>query len=113
MRAAEADASTPRSRYRGRAIEALDPVPTRAVREAPIHLRARLRAPKDIATDSYGDILTWRATGTEAEKRRAGRIDVFDWSGGFPNEDRGPVGPSNLAVDSDGNLYVDTLRRRP
>lgn len=57
------------------------------------------------AIDSYGDIYVANY-GSEASKGSEGVIDVFNAEGVFLTEIVDPNGPRDLAVDSEGNLYV-------
>lgn len=66
--------------------------------------------PCGAATDSYGNIyIASSAPGSEKplqEKPNEGRIDVFNASGEFLSEIDEHFQPCDLAVDSQGNLYV-------
>jgi hypothetical protein len=90
-------------------VEALDPVPDPGCPGGTHPAAGPFTAPKDIAIDSYGDIYV-ASYGNESSNGRGGRIDVFDSSGHFLTEIADPEGPSNLAVDGDGNLYVYDFR---
>jgi hypothetical protein len=72
--------------------------------------------PRAVGTDSYGDIFV--ASFGQAESGSEGRIDIFDSAGFFITEVAVPSGPKNLAVDTDGTLYVinredELLRYQP
>ncbi|MFL5898277.1 MAG: hypothetical protein ACJ76D_07420 [Solirubrobacterales bacterium] len=68
-------------------------------------------SPRSVVTDSYGNIYV-ASYGSELADRTGGRIDIFTAQGFYiagseiPDSD----GPKNLAVDSEGNLYVFDFR---
>jgi hypothetical protein len=59
--------------------------------------------PRAVATDSYGNIYV--SSFGKSESGSAGRIDIFDSHGVFISELKTP-GPTSLAIDSEGYLYV-------
>jgi hypothetical protein len=61
-------------------------------------------SPVSVKADSHGDIYVLTMRETEAAK--GGHIDIFDPTGHFISEMFIPVEIKNLAVDSQGNLYV-------
>jgi len=65
-------------------------------------------SPRSVATDSFGNIFV-ASWGNESSGGSEGRIDIFDPEGNFLTEILDPQGPRNLAVDSQGNLYVFDL----
>jgi hypothetical protein len=69
------------------------------------HPSSAFSNPAGVATDSYGNIYVASA-GPEAGLGKEGRIDVFDAKGNFITEIADAEGPSSLAIDSEGNLYV-------
>jgi hypothetical protein len=74
-------------------------------------------APTSVTTDSYGNIYV--ASFGQKSNGSEGRIDIFNSKGFYISSVPVPVGPRNLAVDSEGNLYVyvfpfnGDLRRYP
>ncbi len=56
-----------------------------------------------VTLDSHGDIYVANLANSE------GRIDVFSPEGSFITEVPDPGGPSRVAVDSEGNLYLSEL----
>jgi hypothetical protein len=93
-------------------VESVDPVPDPGC-PAGLHPPAGpFTVPKSIATDAYGDIYV-ASYGRETAYGREGRIDVFDATGNFITEVADPSGPTNLAVDGEGNLYVYDFRVPP
>lgn len=82
--------------------EALDPVPDPGCPEGS-HPPAAFAVPMAVTTDFYGNIYVSnfgkKTDGTQ------GRIDVFDPEGVFISELK-TQGPTSVAVDSEGNLYV-------
>jgi hypothetical protein len=59
--------------------------------------------PRAVITDSYGNIYV-SSFGSNSSGSQ-GRIDIFDSEGFFVSELKTP-GPTSLAIDSEGNLYV-------
>jgi hypothetical protein len=84
----------------------VDPVPDPGCPQEEEH---RFSSPRSVTTDIYGDIYV-ASFGNESEHGAEGRIDVFDSKGFFLTEIPDPNGPKNLAVDSEGNLYVFNYR---
>lgn len=63
-------------------------------------------SPSAIVVDSWGNFYV-SSYGKEVEPgKTSGRIDVFSPEGIFLTEIKDPQGPSSLALDSKGNLYV-------
>ena len=62
----------------------------------------RFKEPVSIAIDAYGN----EYVASYANDPAKGRIDIFNDEGLFITELLDPFGPSNVAVDSKGNLYV-------
>ncbi|MGN6274962.1 MAG: hypothetical protein ACTHNP_03410 [Solirubrobacterales bacterium] len=90
----------------GECIESsLDPVPDPGCAESP--RPPVFNSPRDVATDAYGDIyVASYGRESEAVNGKEGRIDIFNPQGFFISELKEEVGPKNLALDSQGNLYV-------
>jgi hypothetical protein len=65
--------------------------------------------PQSVATDSYGDIYV-ASYGNVNANGVDGRIDIFDSRGEFLTEIPDAAGPKNLAIDSEGYLYVFQFR---
>ena len=87
--------------------DALDPVEDPGCPNNPPpgpHPPSTFSNPKAVATDAYGNIYV-SSFGPEAAGGTSGRIDIFDAQGGFISE-LVVKGPSSLAVDSEGYLYV-------
>lgn len=59
-----------------------------------------------VVTDSYGDVYVASSTVGTGEAGRKGRIDVFSPAGEYLAEIKDNFRPCDLAVDSEGNLYV-------
>jgi hypothetical protein len=89
----------------------VDPVPDPGCPEGSHPPSGSFSQPHDVATDFYGNIYVasiGKATAEETE----GRIDVFDSQGFFITELADPVAaPSDLTVDSKGNLYIFAFRQ--
>jgi hypothetical protein len=81
-----------------------DPVPDPGCPEGQ-HPPKGFTSPRSITTDPSGNIYV-ASYGTDAENGKEGRIDVFDSEGFFITELLEPAGPKDIAVDSEGNLYV-------
>lgn len=62
-------------------------------------------SPRSITTDPTGNIYV-ASYGPDAQNGKEGRIDIFDPEGFFITELLEPAGPKDIAVDSDGTLYV-------
>jgi hypothetical protein len=60
--------------------------------------------PTSVVSDSYGNIYV--ASRGQVAAGTQGRIDIFDSSGFFITEIVDPAGPSSMAIDTDGVLYV-------
>ncbi len=87
-------------------VETLDPIedpgcPTTL--PAGPHPPEKFAAPKAVTTDRYGDIYV--SNFGKSETGNQGRIDIFDPDGGFISELKTP-GPTSMAIDSKGVLYV-------
>src|SRR5215211_118090 len=69
------------------------------------HPTKALQYPKGVAVDPHGNRYV-ASFGPETAEPNQGRIDIFDPEGTFITEIPDANGPSALAVDSEGNLYV-------
>ena len=69
------------------------------------HPPSAFTSPRSAVTDSHGNIYI-SSYGSDDADGAEGRIDIFDANGFFITEIAEPAGPKDLAVDSDGNLYV-------
>jgi len=69
------------------------------------HPSAAFTRPNGVATDSFGDIYV-ASFGKSTEGGKEGRIDIFNPEGFFISEFKDSHGPLQIAVDSDGNLYI-------
>lgn len=69
------------------------------------HPSKPFNSPRGITTDFYGNIFV-PSYGNEAENGKEGQIDIFDPEGFYIGSLAEPEGPKDLAVDSEGNLYV-------
>jgi hypothetical protein len=67
--------------------------------------------PSGVEVDSYGNIYVGSVGQTNDGS--SGRIDIFDSAGRFITELPDPAGPQNIALDSDGNLYVANAPESP
>jgi hypothetical protein len=86
--------------------ETLDPVEDPGCPTTPPvgnHPPSPFSDPRAVATDSYGNIYV-SSFGSNSSGSQ-GRIDIFDPDGVFISELK-VTGPTSLAIDSDGNLYV-------
>jgi hypothetical protein len=88
---------------------ACKPPPTPDTKEDPgcpeKHPPQAFKSPRSITTDAYGNIYV-ASYGSESANGKEGRVDLFDSKGDFITELPEPVGPKDIAVDSEGNLYV-------
>jgi hypothetical protein len=69
------------------------------------HPPSSFTSPRSVATDFYGNIYV-ASYGKEFAGGAEGRIDIFDSAGVFIAQIPVSAGPKNLAVDSNGHLYV-------
>jgi len=67
-------------------------------------------SPRSVVTDFYGNIFV-ASWGEESAEGAEGRIDIFNADGLYLTGMVDQRGPRNLAVDSEGNLYV--FEQRP
>ena len=109
MAAAESDSHVfdpVRSLTGGCKTSLVDPIPDPPVAECEsgAHPPASFSSPRAITTDSFGNIYV-ASYGTFANEGKEGRIDIFDSEGFFVSELK-VKGPVDIAIDSDGNLYV-------
>jgi hypothetical protein len=81
-----------------------DPVPDPGCPEGQ-HPSKGFTSPRSVATDPTGNIYV-ASYGPDAQNGKEGRIDVFNPEGFFITELLEPAGPKDIAVDSDGTLYV-------
>lgn len=80
---------------------AVDPVPDPGC-PGGTHPPKPFDTPDAVAVDAYGNEYVSNAAGGGAQ----GRIDIFDHEGNFISELPDPHGPTAVAVDTDGVLYV-------
>jgi sugar lactone lactonase YvrE len=66
------------------------------------HPESHFSRPTSVTTDSHGNIFVASQGQTSGEAR----VDIFDPEGLFIAEKAIEAGVSNIAVDSDGNVYV-------
>src|SRR5690349_6793644 len=83
--------------------ETLDPVPDPGCPDGTHPPAGKFSSPRAVSTDFYGNIYV-SSFGASADGSK-GRIDVFDPAGIFITELK-TTGPTSIAVDSKGNLYV-------
>jgi len=82
----------------------VDPVPDPGCPEG-VHPPESVSVPTSVTTDSYGNIYV--ASFGQNSNGKEGRVDIFDSKGFYiAGSELAVPGPQNLAVDSEGNLYV-------
>lgn len=90
----------------GTGVSKIDPIPD----PGETHPNEPFKHPNHLATDSHGDLYVANKGDTpskEEEPMRKGVIDIFDPSGHFVTAIPDEEAPESIAVDSEGNIYVN------